>query len=82
MQKDKIITDAGKKLILRNMLSSYNCGLPGRQPERTAHSIHTRWGNAGKLWAESTAMPKGITQGGMALGNLIHGSVFNWGDYF
>src|ERR1700704_4275041 len=40
-QKNKIITDAGKKLILRSILPSYDCGLPGRQPERTAHSIHT-----------------------------------------
>src|SRR4030088_1183321 len=41
-QKNKIITDASKKLILRSIMPSYDCGLPGRQPERTAHSIHTR----------------------------------------
>src|SRR6266403_4774077 len=80
-QKNKIITDADKKLILRSILSSNGCGLPCRQTKRTAHSVHTRPRNGRKLWAESTAMAKGITRDRMALWNLFYGSVFSWRNY-
>src|SRR6267154_4569290 len=81
MQKNKIITDADKKLILRSIISSNDCGLPCRQTKRTAHSVHTRPRNGRKLWAESTAMAKGITRDRMALWNLFYGSVFSWRNY-
>src|SRR6267142_4359689 len=81
MQKNKIITDADKKLILRSIISSNGCGLPCRQTKRTTHSVHTRPRNGGKLWAESTAMAKGITRDRMALLNLFYGRAFSRGNY-